>query len=91
MVAVFILFIIKYWNNKKPSYDLENDEEEKEKIDCFTEVFKHAKLQDFFAPVSKNGNPSIFGIENWDEYYSITSNILHHFGLMQFILEINSH
>ena len=62
----------------------EYSNEEKEKIDCFTEVFKHAKLQDFFAPVSKNGNPAIFGIENWDEYYSITSNILHHFGLMQF-------
>lgn len=36
---MFVLFIIKYWNNKKPSYDLESDYEEKAKIDKLIREF----------------------------------------------------
>lgn len=59
-------------------------------IEEFKNAFKNAALRDFFAPADKEETAGAFSIKNWDKYYSITSNILYHYGLMQFSSIIKS-
>lgn len=63
---------------------------EQAQIEEFKNAFKSAALRDFFSPADKEEASGVFSVKNWDKYYNITSNILYHYGLMQFSSIIKS-
>lgn len=64
---------------------------DKDKVGKFREKFKNAPLSAFFNPKLSPDNPEDFSIADWDEYYEITENALHHYGLTQFNTIVKSH
>lgn len=77
---------------------LENLRKRKDKEYCkdlttiqnFEKKFQSASLRDFFAPKHNKTNENRFCIEDWDKFYSITANVLHHYGLMRFTSIVES-
>ena len=66
-------------------------EDAAEQICRFRKKFKSATLSDFFDPKCSNDYPDQFSISDWDTYYDITENTLHHYGLMQFNAILKGH
>ena len=64
---------------------------DKDKVGKFREKFKNAPLSAFFDPKLSPDSPEDFSIADWDEYYEITENALHHYGLTQFNTIVKSH
>ena len=55
----------------------------------FEKKFQTASLRDFFAP-ERESNERDFCVDDWDKFYSITGNVLHHYGLMRFASIVES-
>lgn len=61
------------------------------KICGFKKKFEHATLADFFDPQNNERSPDKFSMADWDTYYEVIENTLHHYGLMQFKTILKSH
>lgn len=67
------------------------DDGDAEKIRIFKKKFERATLADFFDPKSTGNSPDEFSMADWDAYYEVIENTLHHYGLMQFKTILKSH
>ena len=66
-------------------------DDSRDKIHGFMRKFKTAALRDFFDPKhTPDPGTDGFSIRDWDTFYSITDNVLHHYGLMQFTSIVKS-
>ena len=66
-----------------------HDQDDLKTICQFEEKFRCATLRDFFDPDPDPASGS-FSMKDWDKFYSITANVLHHYGLMQFTSIVKS-
>lgn len=57
----------------------------------FRKKFEGATLRAFFDPGSEEETGGTFSIADWDAYYAVAENTLHHYGLMQFNAILKSH
>ena len=83
--CIMVRKFVENLNNRSELYK----EDAKKTVEKFVEKFRTASIKAFFDP-GPRGNENGFGIEDWDDYYSIAENVLQHYGLMQFTSIVKS-